>query len=421
MLMQRRIVLTGSWGGGKSTLLQEIQADPSFCDQFLVLPEVAPLVRRMGFDVRSEKFEKAVLTMQHALEEAVDAMIAPEDDRLVLSHRGSLDAHGFWRFNGGSSRDFFNLCGTTLEAELSRYDTILLLRTTAEEAPVLYEDYRRKQNRPSADVAKVLEKLLEESWGAHPRFFVIGNRDCNWQKKAELAKAVLEARLPFHSKAVIDAANTALVEIGYPSSQAYQLGPTGEFRPSKAAQERLAELKLVLPRQKWDSLIDIGCAKGMFIIWAGEQLGVRRAIGLDAAEDMVRASRLAVEATKTPATILHGTPVRLYPLLAPAELVLVLHCYHYLYFGSRFGEPGLPSHDRWFDLFARFTSDSLIFANPLSLTPEQVEEYRSRSIPEKEIREYCPENILGSAARHFQLQEFSLGGGRPYILMRVQS
>ena len=439
---RRRVVLTGAWGGGKSTLIRELQGDPRYARSILVIPEAAPLVRSMGFDVHSPAFERCVVRLQHALEDAVDLPEDASDRRLLLAHRGTLDALAFWQLQGGSLGAFFDLVASSQQAELARYDAVLLLRSTAHGLPQAYQNYVQRCGRPPAEDALRLEALLEGAWQAHPRFFVVGNAGLSWAQKSALARAVIDARQRPDPPPSLAALNARLAEITYPSSHQYTIERDGHLQPCQAGAARLREIERVLPRDRWASLIDVGCAKGMFLLWALDRLRLEWAIGVEAAKDMVSACRQAIDFVGAPATILRGPLDGLHPILRPAELVLVLHCYHHLYFGSPFGTPsrskghsnmkgseaahsdGTPgafSHDRLFALLSRITTDTLLFANPLTLRPDQVWHYQQLGIPGEAIQGYNRQAILESAGRYFDLQQFPLGGERPYILMRKKT
>jgi hypothetical protein len=216
----------------------------------------------------------------------------------------------------------------------------------------------------------------------------------------------------------LETLNTHLNQITYPSSHQYMLDKQGRVQPGESGAARLCEIERILSGRKWHALIDVGCAKGMFLLWGLRRYGLQRAIGVEAAHDMVAACREAVGFLDAPATVLHGSLDSLYRALPPADLVFVLHCYHYLYFGSAFGTPGVPSHDHWFEILASITSDTLLFANPLNLEADKAEVYRERGFSSRAIRDYNRQAILDSARRHFELCPSSMGGGRPYVLMR---
>jgi SAM-dependent methyltransferase len=212
--------------------------------------------------------------------------------------------------------------------------------------------------------------------------------------------------------------NTSLGRITYPSSHQYSIDPEGRPRPSPKGETRVCDLESVLPSRSWDSLLDVGCAKGMFLFRAWQRYGIRRLVGVEAAPDMVTASRRVAHHLAAPATILSGSLVELHSVLPAVDLVFVLHCYHYLFFGSPDGASGIASHDRLFEILARVTRDTLVFANPLALKEGQRQRLRAAGVRERDIAAYGREPIIAAAERHFAIEETSLGGGRPLIIMR---
>jgi hypothetical protein len=337
---------------------------------------------------------------------------------MVIAHRGSLDALGFWCYQGRKSENFWDTFGISAAVEFERYAAVLLLRTTAESLPNIYKDYRRKTGRGSPDEAIHLEACLERAWQSHPRFFAIGNQWINWVQKVSLSKDIIDAMIPAREPLARKKVNESLEVIKYPSSHQYTIESNGKILPCQAGSSRIKEVRQVLGDGHWDSLLDIGCSKGMFLLWAIQEFNLRRAVGIDAAPDMVLACRKAVDFLQAPATILLGSLDHLLPVLPPADLVFLFHCYHHLYFGSPFGTPGLPSHDRWFEMLAGITKDILLFANPLKLSKEKCEAYRQGGILEEDLANYNADAILKSAARYFDIHQFELGGGRPYIRMQ---
>lgn len=229
-----------------------------------------------------------------------------------------------------------------------------------------------------------------------------------------LGPAIEEPRRPPGRQA----ANELLRRITYPSTHQYTVGPGGSIVLEPKAAARIRDLEAVLPRRSWTSLIDIGCAKGMFLLWAWSRFGLRRLLGIEPSPEMAEAARAAATALDAPAEILAAPPGRLLGTIAAADLVLVLHCYHYLYLGSDIGIPGIPRHDFWFDFFASITKDTLVFANDLELSEPQRQRFLELGAPSAEIGGYRRDRILSSAGRHFELTFTTLGGGRPYVVMR---
>lgn len=414
---RRRIVLTGAWGGGKTTLIQELQADKDYRDRLITLPEAAPQVRREGFDPSSLLYEKIVFEMQHRLEDEADALQYPSDDRLVLVHRGSLDALGFWLYSGCQEKDFFHLTSATFKEELARYDAVILLRSTAHDAGDIYTRYRQEKDRGTPEDAIHLEACLERAWREHPRFFSIPNIGLGWREKADLAQAIIDPLLDFVPTNMA-AVNNRLDQLTYPSTHQYHVDENHRMHPSPSATARLDELSQVLPQYGWQSMIDIGCGKGMFLLWAAQQFHLRRVTGIDPSSEMIHTARLAADYLGALATFLHGRLDQFHPILAPADLVMMFHCYHYVYFSPSIPvEPG-KLHEYWFGLIARITADTFIFANPLELTPKQAAYCRQQGGSDELIASYHEKGILEAAGRYFDLQPFNLGGGRPLILMR---
>lgn len=413
----RMIVLTGAWGGGKSTLLQDLMEDPQFKEHLVVLPEAAPLVRGMGFEIDKEDFEKHVLEMQHILEEAAESFLAENERRLILTHRGSLDAWAFWCWMGHDPEAFFPLTGTTREGEFARYDAVIFMETTAKDFPREYHKYRREHHRPDQVEAARLESYLEQAWGDHPRFFRIGNTSISWEKKASLASEIIRAYLP-GSLLSREEVNQKLAAISYPSNHQYQIGPHGQLEAEPKAAARLRELEGVIPRKPWKSLIDVGCAKGMFLLWASRQFNLDHAIGIEAAVDMVDACRSAVAYLEIPALVLHTSLLECFSIFPPSDLVFVFHCYHYLYFGSEYGTAGAFNHDQIFKTLSMICTDTLVFANPFSLSDEKKNDYRLKGVPEAILQAYHQNSILTYAARYFDLTPIPIQDERPYIIMR---
>lgn len=416
LINRRRIVLTGAWGAGKTTFINELLSQPIMLKKFILLPEIAPLTKRIGFHPENEAFEFHVLANQHALEDAADYQEYPSDQRILLTHRGSLDALGFWLFQGNESKCFFEEAGTPMAGELARYDTVIFFQTTAQGMPEVYSRYSQANPRPDSTQAAQLENCLKQAWHNHPRFFFISNQT-TWEEKAVLAKTIIQSRIPPDTPLSIDHVNYTLQKITYPSTHQYTISKKKHISYGESARDRLTEFAYVLPNKPWTSLIDIGCAKGMFLLWLSKKFHLKWAIGLDTDLKMVHAARDAVDFLRVPATIFHGALSHLHPILPVADLVVMLHCYHHLYFGFSYDDPGCPSHDTWFRILASITRDTLLFANPLELDSKRLRLYKQKNISDEIIADFNTNAILESADNYFDLKRHSLGGMRPYIIM----
>jgi hypothetical protein len=133
---------------------------------------------------------------------------------------------------------------------------------------------------------------------------------------------------------------------------------------------------------------------------------------------MVEACRGAVEYLDIPALILRTSLLECFPIIPPADLVFVFHCYHYLYFGSEYGTAGAFDHDRIFQALSRICTDTLVFANPLVLSDEKKNHYRQKGVQEDILQAYQENSILAHASRYFDLASMPRQDERPYIIMR---
>lgn len=125
----RRIVLTGGPGAGKTATLEMIKQ--SFCEHVRVLPEVATIVFGGGFprSVTTDGLkaaQRAIFYVQRELE----AVAIAENAAIALCDRGTLDGVAYWP----GPEELWSLVGTSRQAEMARYHTIIHLRTPSADA-----------------------------------------------------------------------------------------------------------------------------------------------------------------------------------------------------------------------------------------------------------------------------------------------
>ncbi len=180
-----KLVLTGGPSGGKTTLANLIQKE--FSDRVLIVPEAASILYAGGFPRRPnpvslKRRQKAIYYVQRELEGIVSD---EHPDKLLICDRGSLDGVAYWPGHGG---DYLSSVGTTLDAEIGRYDWILHLDT----APEPHYDISNPLRTESFREAWTLNERVKSAWERHPRRFVIGNGSGHFVGKLTRALAVVQ-------------------------------------------------------------------------------------------------------------------------------------------------------------------------------------------------------------------------------------
>lgn len=184
---RRRVVLTGGPGAGKTAVLELVRK--SLCAHVKILPESAGILFAGGFprgttpELRRPA-QRAIFHVQRELESIGDI----GDTAVVLCDRGTIDSLGYWPGPG----DFFAQVGTTLSAELARYDAVIHLRT-----PPPSEGYNRLNplRIESPAEAAEIDARIAAAWRGHPRRFEVpATRD--FMTKAMQALELIHGELP---------------------------------------------------------------------------------------------------------------------------------------------------------------------------------------------------------------------------------
>lgn len=158
---QRRIVLTGGPGAGKTAVLELMRK--TLCKHVKVLPESAGIVFGGGFprgtapEVRRAA-QRAIFYMQRELEAAATA----EDAAIALCDRGTVDGLAYWP----GPDDFWAAVGTSLDEQLARYHAVIHLRT-----PDATDGYNHQNPLRIESAAEAIEidRRIAEAWARHPR------------------------------------------------------------------------------------------------------------------------------------------------------------------------------------------------------------------------------------------------------------
>jgi len=169
-MIQRRlkVCLTGGPSAGKSTVVDIIRRELSHSAE--AIPEVASLLYRGGFprsaslaDICSA--QRAIYVTQVEMEKIYEARKGPA---VIICDRGTMDQMAYWPHG---AEDFLKSMGTTLEAEVKRYDLVLHLHTSAQDY-----DVSNPVRTESVEEALRLDRKIYEAWKVHPNRIEIPSR-----------------------------------------------------------------------------------------------------------------------------------------------------------------------------------------------------------------------------------------------------
>lgn len=183
----RRVVLTGGPGAGKTAVLELIRL--FFCIHVRTLPESASIVfggrfPRNGREAIRQAAQRAIFHVQRELEATEDV----DSAAVVLCDRGTVDGSAYWVGAG----DLFASVGTTREAELSRYHSVIHLRTPASAATYPGDNPLRIE---SWEESTEIDQRVARAWAGHPRYREVPATD-DFLTKAAHALALLRDEVP---------------------------------------------------------------------------------------------------------------------------------------------------------------------------------------------------------------------------------
>lgn len=182
-----RIVLTGGPGGGKTTAGDLFRRE--FGDRVVFVPEAATLLFSGGFPRVQEPLavraaQRAIYHLQRGLE---DVQSARFPHRILLCDRGTVDGAAYWP---GLPHDYFDAVGTSLDAEMERYDAVIFFESAAVGGDSI-EGGNPIRNE-SIEQAIKLDRKLRALWSQHPRFVLVPHNR-SFFKKISFGLASLES------------------------------------------------------------------------------------------------------------------------------------------------------------------------------------------------------------------------------------
>lgn len=183
-----RVVVTGGPGGGKTTAADLFRREIG--SRVVMVPEAATILFSGGFqrshDPESIKItQRAIYHMQRDME---DLYAVQNPGAMLLCDRGTVDGAAYWP--GAHPHEFFECQGTTLKAELSRYEAVLFFESAAVGGMMIGGGNPVRNETESEAVA--LDNRLRALWSQHPRFILVPHNS-SFFKKISSGLAAMES------------------------------------------------------------------------------------------------------------------------------------------------------------------------------------------------------------------------------------
>lgn len=168
------IALTGGPGGGKTTFMRELRAEDPRAERWLFVPEAAPLLFQAGLSARHKSFQRAVMRLQTAMEEACAEAATPR--QILICHRGTLDPLVYWLRSRWAEEEFFT--ETSRADHFRRYAGVIHLQTAAIGADAHYRRWPDAHRPETLEQAAETDRLCAHAWSEHPHYILIDNANC---------------------------------------------------------------------------------------------------------------------------------------------------------------------------------------------------------------------------------------------------
>lgn len=167
----RKIVLTGGPGAGKTSIAHALLGE--FRGRVTLVPEAATQVfrqLRVNWHRMNVQGRRDLQRRIYALQVEQEVRFARENpEKTLLLDRGTVDGAAYWP---DGVEDYCEKMGTTLEAELGRYDGVIYLQTCA-----VLEVYDGDASNPfrHEDRAGAIrcDEAIARLWRQHPRFVAV--------------------------------------------------------------------------------------------------------------------------------------------------------------------------------------------------------------------------------------------------------
>ena len=170
--------------------MHELRAEDPRAEQWLLVPEAAPLLFKAGLSAHNKNFQRAVVRVQIGLEDTCAEAAIP--GQVLICHRGTLDALAYWLRSGWVEEEFFAFTQTNREDHFRRYAGVIHLQTAAIDANAHYRRWPDAHRPESPSQAAETDQLCSRAWSRHPNYIFIDNNNRDWLAKSQAARRALD-------------------------------------------------------------------------------------------------------------------------------------------------------------------------------------------------------------------------------------
>ncbi len=207
----------------------------------------------------------------------------------------------------------------------------------------------------------------------------------------------------------------------YPQNHNY-IVRQGRLVPRHKLKVRFEQLAEAYP-DPLESLLDLSCSKGFFVLDAASREPCERTLGIDIDQRELEVCRsvgrfLGCRESRFEKLNLHELADSIDDFGGPFQTVLLVNSYQYLYFGSSRSPDCYRDHETIFGLIRRVCSGRVLFSNRTELKQLQ-RTCQAESIKTGRQAEYTEAKILDAASHHFRVVPHGRIGKWPFWLLDV--
>jgi hypothetical protein len=185
-------ILTGSLGGDKTTLINELCREIYGKNRFLMLHKAISINRKTGVNLSVKLFQRLLVEMERGLEYSVLRILLPDDNYIpkLLCYIGMFYPLAYWLQYGWSTKKIIYFTYTTRNEHHRYYTAVLYLITAAYGANSHYIRGQNVHHLENPKIAIRINKLLEQTWNNNPHFNIINNANKDWSAKPEKVRRI---------------------------------------------------------------------------------------------------------------------------------------------------------------------------------------------------------------------------------------